>query len=78
MKYNVCLILDLEGFFVDKAFRVRELGHYTWREEFGRYAFYMKTAWGNLSYRDRKTVSYIKYNVHGLTYQPRREEQANE
>ena len=78
MKDDVCMIFDLEGFFVDKTFRTRELGYYTWREEFGRYAFYMKTAWDHLCPRDRKTVCYVKYNVHGLTYQPRREEQAFE
>ena len=75
---KVCMILDFEGFFVDKTFRVRELGYYTWQGEYGRHAFYMKPSWCNLSLRDRKTVSYVKYNVHGLTYQPRREEKAHE
>ncbi|KAL9952108.1 hypothetical protein ACROYT_G039315 [Oculina patagonica] len=75
---NVCMILDLEGYFVEKTFRVRELGYYTWQEKFGRHAFYMRMSWCNLSSRDRKTVSYVKYNVHGLTYQPRKEEKAYE
>lgn len=75
---KVCMILDLEGFFVEKTFRCRELGYYTWQEKYGRYAFYMKTSWRNLSRRDIKTVSYVKYKVHGLTYQPRREEKAFE
>ena len=78
VKDKVCMILDLKGFFVDKTFRVRELGYYTWQEKFGRQAFYMKTDWGNLSPRDRKAVSCVNYNVHGVTYQPRREEKAYE
>ena len=42
LKDKVCMILDLEGFFVDKTFRCRELGYYTWQEDFGRHAFFMK------------------------------------
>lgn len=46
--------------------------------DFGRHAFFTKTNWNNLHPRDRKTVSYVKYNVHGLTSQPRREERGHE
>ena len=78
LKDKVCMILDLEGFFVDKTFCCRELGYYTWQEDFGRHAFFRKTRWNDLHFRERKTVSYVKYNVHGLTYQPRREEYGRE
>ncbi|KAL9978946.1 hypothetical protein ACROYT_G016530 [Oculina patagonica] len=77
-KDKVCMILDLEGFFVENTFRCRELGYFTWQEDFGRHAFFMKTSWNDLHFKDRKTVSYVKYNVHGLTYQPRREEHGHE
>ena len=37
---DVCFILDLEGFFLDKTFYVRELAYYTWKEEHGRHPFF--------------------------------------
>ena len=27
---ELCFILDVEGFFINKTFHVRELGYYTW------------------------------------------------
>lgn len=59
-------------FFVEKTFRGCKLGYYTWQEKFWCHAFCMKSSWCNLSSWDLKTVSYVKYNVHGLTYQPKK------
>ncbi len=75
---KVCMILDLEGFVLDKTFHVRELGYYTWQDKFGRRAFYIRTLWCQLSPWDRRTVSFVKHRVHGLTYQPRKEEKSDE
>jgi len=36
---NLCFILDLEGFFLNKTFHVRQLAYYTWNGEHGRHAF---------------------------------------
>ena len=56
---------------MDKTFQVRELGYYSWNDYFGRYAFFQPTLLKDLSYKDKKTVTFTKYNIHGLTYQPR-------
>jgi len=33
LQNDLCFILDLEGFFLNKTFHVRELAYYTWNEE---------------------------------------------
>ena len=30
IKNSVCLVIDLEGFFVQTKFQVREMGYYSW------------------------------------------------
>ena len=32
IKISVCLVIDLEGFFVQKKCQVREMGYYSWDE----------------------------------------------
>ena len=78
IKNSVCLVIDLEGFFVQKKFQVRELGYYSWDEHFDRHAFFQPAALKNLSHKDKKTVNFAKHNIHGLTYQPRYQERAYE
>ena len=73
---NVCMIIDLEGFFINGTFEVRELGFYTWKGCHGRFAFKPTRRWDELSPKDRKTVSVVKYHVNGLTYFPRKDENA--
>ena len=68
MSNHICMILDLEGFFIENTFRVRELGYYTWKEDFRRIAFHMPTRWSNLSDKDKKTVHYVSKHIHGLSY----------
>ena len=78
IKNSVCLVIDLEGFFVQKKFQVREMGYYSWDEHFDRHAFFQPAALKNLSHKDKKTVNFAKHNIHGLTYQPRYQERAYE
>ena len=67
---NLCFILDLEGFFLNKTFHVRELGYYTWNEEHGRHAFFIPIPYKALNDKDRRTVHFVSQHIHGLSYQP--------
>jgi len=67
---ELCLILDLEGFFLNKTFYVRELGYYTWNDEHGRHAFSIPISHDSLNDRDKRTVQFVKNKIHGLSYQP--------
>ena len=78
IKNSVCLVIDLEGFFVQKKFQVREMGYYSWDEHFDCHAFFQPKPLKNLSHKDKKTVNFAKHNIHGLTYQPRYQERAYE
>ena len=78
VKDRLCLVIDLEGFFVQKKFRVREIGYYSWNEHFGRHAFFQPATLRDLSHEDKKTVNFAKHKIHGLTYQPRYQERAYE
>ena len=44
IKNSVCLVIDLQGFFVQKKFQVHEMGDYSWDEHFDRHAFYQPAA----------------------------------
>ena len=67
---NLCLILDLEGFFINKTFHVRELGYYTWNQEHGRHAFFIPIPYKALNDKDKRTVHFVCNKIHGLSYQP--------
>ena len=69
-KDNLCVILDLEGFFINKTFHVRELGYYTWNGEHGRHAFSIPIPYKTLHDKDKRTVHFVCRKIHGLTYQP--------
>ena len=64
MKNSVCLVIDLEGFFLQKKFQVCEMGYYSWDEHFDRHAFFQPAALKNLSHKDKKTVNFVKHNIH--------------
>lgn len=68
MSKHICMILALDGFFIENTFRVCELGYYTWKEQFGRIAFYMPTRWTDLNDKDKQTVTYVNRQVNGLSY----------
>ena len=78
VKDRLCLVIDLEGFFVQKKFQVREMGYYSWNEHFGRHAFFQPATLRDLSHEDKKTVNFAKHKIHGLIYQPRYQERAYE
>ena len=78
IKNSLCLVIDLEGFIVQKKSQVRELGYYSWNEHFSRHAFFQPAALKDLTYKDEKTVNFAKHNIHGLTCQPRYQERAYE
>ena len=67
---DLCFILDLEGFFINKTFHVRELGYYTWNEEHGRHAFRIPVPRQDLAQKDKQTVNFVIRKIHGLSYQP--------
>ena len=64
---QVCLVIDSEGFEVQKKFQVREMGYYSWNEHFRCHAFLQPVALKDLSHKDKKTVSFAKHNIPGLT-----------
>ena len=61
IKNSVCLVIDLEGFFVQKKFQGREMGYYSWDEHFYRHAFFQPAALKNLCHKDKKTVNFAKH-----------------
>ena len=67
---DLCFILDLEGFFLNKTFHVRELAYYTWNGEHGRHAFFIPVPYKNLSDKEKRTVNFVRRKINGLTYQP--------
>ena len=67
VKDNLCLVIDLEGFFVEKKFQACEMGYYSWNDHFGRYAFFQSAMLNDLSHKDKKTVNFAKHKIHALT-----------
>ena len=65
---DLCFILDLQGFFLNKTFYVRELAYYTWNGEHGSHAFLIPVPYKNLSCKDKRTVNFVRRKIHGLTY----------
>ena len=52
IKNSVCLVIDLEGFFLQKKFQVREMGYYSWNEHFDRHAFFQPAALKGLPHKE--------------------------
>ena len=73
---NVCLILDLEGYFVRKQFYARELGWCDWEGRFGVLHYQQPYRWKTLSSVDRHTAIYVYHRVHGLPFEDPPEENA--
>ena len=67
---NLCLIVDLDGFFVDGRFQPRELGYYSWQGDRGVHFFDVTTPYKKLNKKDRATVSYVSKHIIGLPYRP--------
>ena len=75
--HNVCLIVDLEGYFVEKKFYARELGWTTWRGESGAQHYRLPLEWKTLSPKDRLTAQYVFHCIHGLPFEDRQDEKAH-
>lgn len=73
---NLCFILDLEGFYINKTFYARELGYFTWNQEHGRHAFFVPVSYKTLCDKDKRTVNFVISKIHGLSYQPSQTEHA--
>ena len=67
---ELCFVLDLEGFFINKTFHPRELGYHAWNEEHGRHAFRLLVPHKDLCEKDKRTVNFVINKIHGLSYQP--------
>ena len=67
---ELCFDLDFEGFFINKTFHPRELGYYTWNEEYGPLAFRQLVPHKDLYEKDKRTVNFVINKIHGLHYQP--------
>ena len=70
MQDNVCLVIDLEGFYVQGAFQLRELGYHSWQGDAGRHSFFQRVMYRDLPDKDRRTVGVVCRKIHGLSYQP--------
>lgn len=66
----LCLIIDMEGFFVPKGFQARELGYYTWMGDKGSYFFDVVTPYRKLTYKDKQVVHHVMNAIMGLPYRP--------
>ena len=71
---NFCLCLDLDGFYVNNKFVVREIGWYAPllnnHDVFGVQHFTHDYTWDMLSRKDEKTVAFVKRHVTGMTFRP--------
>jgi len=68
-----CLCIDLDGFYINGTFVVREMGWYSPVPEWGAYGVQHYThdyQWSDLSERDQKKVRFVKRRVTGLTFRP--------
>ena len=70
MQNNVCLVIDLERFYVRGTFQPRELGYHSWQADAGRQAFFQCVEYRDLCAKDRRTVGVVRRKIHGLSYQP--------
>ena len=61
---DLCFILDLEGFFINKTLHAREVGYYTWNTD----AFHILMPYQELN--DKRTVNFVIKMIQGLRYQP--------
>ena len=71
----ICLLIDLEGFFIEKIFYCRELG---WRSrtERGNVKYRIPHYFHQLTPKDKVTTTYVTKRVHGLTFYDHPNEQA--
>lgn len=74
---NVCLVIDMEGFIVKKAFLCRELGWRSCTGERGSWRYRMPCLLCDLSVKDKRTADYVTNRVSGLPFDARPTEGAS-
>ena len=73
---RVCIILDLEGFTVNKIFYVREVGSFNWKGDSTSVKFTMPLPFRELSAKDKRSATYLTQKLHGLPFDSRPKEHA--
>ncbi|KAJ7390783.1 hypothetical protein OS493_022341 [Desmophyllum pertusum] len=73
---NVCLIIDFEGYFINKKFYTRELGWTNWQGNFGCKHYQQPFRWKTLNQIDRQTARYVYHCIHGLPFEDDPQENA--
>lgn len=65
---NVCLVIDFDGFHLDKKFHVREMGFTSLTSDYkGCHRFKLDHLADRATPKDWKTIDYCTDRVHGLT-----------
>lgn len=65
---NVCLVIDFDGFFIQKKFHVREMGFASLTTEFkGSYRFKLDHLADRATDKDWRTIRYCTNYIHGLS-----------
>ena len=67
---DVCLIVDMECFYVHGRYHCREMGYCSWQGDSGRCAFRPSIPQQNLTIHERKHVRFLTRGIHGLSYDP--------
>ena len=71
---SFCLCIDMDGFYVDNKFLVREIGWYAplpdGKSTYGVQHFTHDYTWDMLSPKDQRTVAYVKRHITGLPFHP--------
>lgn len=72
---NVCLVVDCDGFFINKKFHVREFGYKSLTRPM-TYSFLVDISPSitNMTSSDYRAATYCTFNVHGLSLKPKENE----
>ena len=70
------MILDLDGYFVNHHFHIREMGWCDIQGQPSSYHFTPALDYSQLDWKDRKTVNYVYHPIHGLRFNANPSEQA--
>ena len=73
---HVCMILDLDGYFVNQQFLIREMGWCDLKGQTSSYHFTPALDYSQLDWKDRKTVNYVYHHIYGLRFNASPGEQA--
>lgn len=69
--HDICAVIDLDGFMINKVFRVRELGFASLtKKAYGSYRFNLTDFTHQMTQADWKTAMYCKFRIHGLSLRP--------